>query len=83
MTNGLSLGDAYGATIERIKGQDGDKSKLGITALMWISYAKRPLRADELCCALVVELGSGDINAANVPSISTLVGCPSRAYDCG
>ena len=29
MTDGLSFGDAYGATIERIKGQDGDKSKLG------------------------------------------------------
>ena len=43
MTDGLSLGDAYGATIERIKAQGGDKSKLGIVALMWISYEEWPL----------------------------------------
>jgi len=39
MINGLELGDVYGATIERIKAQDGDKSRLGMAALMWISYA--------------------------------------------
>ena len=35
--------------IERIKAQGGDKSSLGMAALMWISHAERPLRADELC----------------------------------
>ena len=49
MRNGLELGDVYGATIERIKAQDGNKSRLGITALMWISHAERLLQADELC----------------------------------
>ena len=34
MTDGFGLGDAYKATIERIKAQGGDKSKLGIEALM-------------------------------------------------
>jgi len=43
MTNGLELGDVYSATIERIKAQDGDKSRLGMAALMWISHAERPL----------------------------------------
>jgi len=75
MTDGLGLGDAYSATIERIKAQDGDKSKLGVAALMWISHAERPLKADELCHALAVELGSRDFNSGNLPSISTLVGC--------
>ena len=75
MTDGLGVGDVYGATIERIKAQDGDQSVLGMAALMWISHAERPLRADELCHALAVELGSKDFNADNVPSISTLVGC--------
>jgi len=75
MTGGLALGDVYGATIERIKAQDGDRSRLGMTALMWISHAERPLQADELCHALAVELGSTDFDAGNIPSMSTLVSC--------
>ena len=75
MTDGSGLGDVYGATIARIKAQDGDKSRLGMAALMWISHAERPLQADELCYALAVELGSTDFNSGNVPSMSTLVGC--------
>ena len=75
MTGGLELGDVYGATIERIKAQDGDRSRLGMTALMWISHAERLLRADELCYALAVELGSTDFDAGNIPSMSTLVSC--------
>jgi len=75
MTNGLELGDVYGATIERIKAQDGDKSRLGMTALMWISHAERPLRVDEVCHALAVQLSSTDFDVRNIPSISTLVNC--------
>ena len=75
MEDGLGLGDAYGATIERIRDQGEGKSRLGIKALMWISHAERPLGADELCQALAVELGSTDFNADNIPSISTLVNC--------
>ena len=75
VTNGLELGDVYGATIGRIKSQDGDKSRLGMAALMWISHAERPLRADELCHALGVKLGSTDFDVGNIPSMSTLVNC--------
>jgi len=75
MAGGLKLGDVYDATIERIKAQDGDKSRLGMAALMWISHAERPLRADELCHALAVELGSTDFDIGNIPSMSTLVSC--------
>jgi len=75
MTNGLELGDVYGATIERIKAQDGDKSRLGMTALMWVSHAERPLQANELCHALAVQLGSTDFDGGNIPSMSTLVNC--------
>ena len=62
MTDGLGLEDVYGATIERIKAQGGDKSRFGMGALMWISHAERPLQADELCYALPVQLGSMDLN---------------------
>ena len=75
MTDRLGLEDVYRATIERIKTQGGDKSRLGMGALMWISYAERPLKADELCHALAIELGSTDFDAGNIPSMSTLVGC--------
>jgi len=75
MTQELDLRNVYGSTIKRIAAQDGGKWRLGMAALMWISYAERPLRVDELCHALAVELGSTDFNAGNVPSISTVVGC--------
>jgi len=75
ITCGLGLGDAYSATIKRIKAQGGDKPRLGMEALLWISHAERPLSADELCYALQIELGSTDFNGDNVPSMSTLVGC--------
>ena len=75
MVGGLEVRDVYGATIERIKAQDGDKSRLGMAALMWISHAERPLRADELCHALAIQLDSTDIDAGNIPSMATLVNC--------
>ena len=75
MTDGVGLGDVYGTTVQRIKAQDGDKSRLGMAALMWVSYAERLLQADELCHALAVEIGSVDFNTGNVPSMSTLVSC--------
>jgi len=65
----------YDATIARIKAQVGDKSRLGMAALMWISHAERPLQAGELCHALAVELGSMDFNTGNIPSMPTLVSC--------
>jgi len=75
MTDGVELGDFYGTTISRIKAQDGDKCRLGMAALMWISHAERPLLADELCYALAVQLGSTDFDAGNIPSMATLVNC--------
>ena len=46
-----------------------------MAALMWVSHAERPLKADELCHALAVEIGSPDLNTDNVPSIGTLLAC--------
>jgi len=75
MTDGAKLGDVYGATIGRIKAQDGDKSRVGMAAFMWVNHAEQPLRADELCHALAAELGSTDFNTRNIPSMSALVRC--------
>jgi len=73
--DGLGLGDAYGATLGRIKRQGGEKARLGMAALMWISYAERPLKVDELRHVLAVEIGSPNLNAENVPSTGTLLAC--------
>ena len=75
MTNGLGLGDVYDATIGRIKAQKGDRARLGMAALMWISHSERPLNADEICHVLAVETGSTNINTDNVPSIRTVLSC--------
>ena len=75
MIDGLGLGDAYGATLERVKGQGGEKARLGMAALMWISHAERPLHPDELLHALAIEIGSPDLNSDNIPSIGTLLAC--------
>jgi len=75
MTDGLGLGDAYDATLGRIKGQGGEKTRLGMDALMWISHSERPLKVDELCHALAVRIGSTDLDGDNVPSIGTLLAC--------
>jgi len=75
MTGGLGLGDAYGATIQRIRAQGGNRTRLGMEALMWISHSERPLNANEICHALAVEIGSTNINTNNVPSIRTVLGC--------
>jgi len=75
MTDGLGLGDAYGTTLGRIKGQGGRKARLGMATLMWISHAERPLKPDELCHALAVEIGSPNLNSDNIPSIGSLLAC--------
>ena len=75
MMEGLDLKGVYGATLERIKGQSGERTRLGMAALMWISHSERLLQIDELLHALAVEIGSTNINAENIPSVETLLSC--------
>ncbi|RPA91562.1 hypothetical protein L873DRAFT_1752016 [Choiromyces venosus 120613-1] len=75
MTKRQNVGDVYTATLERIKAQNGGKSRLAMDTLMWISHSEWPLRPDELCEALGVELGTPDLDIDNVPSILTIVEC--------
>ena len=73
MTLGGGLSDAYTATLTRLKAQKGYKSVLGLKVLMWVVYSERPLRANELCHALGVEIGSTDPDLESVPALRTLV----------
>ena len=75
MTGGFGLEDAYSTTLDRIRGQRGNRVKLAMEALMWISCSERPLKADELCHALAVEVGTTDLNANNAPSTRTILSC--------
>jgi len=75
MAKGWGLGDAYDATIGRIKAQGEDRVRLGIDALMWISHSERPLSADEICHALAVEIGSTGMNMNDVPPIRMVLDC--------
>ena len=74
MTKGGSLGDAYAATISRIRSLRGGRSKLGMEVLMWVSHSERPLHVDELRHALGVE-GSTDLDIGNLPAVETLLEC--------
>ena len=69
------MGDAYGATLGRIKAQGKEKARLGMAVLMWISHSKRPLQTDEICHAIAIRIGSNDLDNDDVPTISTLLDC--------
>ena len=73
VTKGNGLGDAYTATLRRLKAQKGNKSTLGLKVLMWVSHAERPLRAEELCHAIGVEIGSSDLDFESIPALRTLL----------
>ena len=75
MRDGLDLGSAYGATLERIKAQGGEKARIGAAVLMWISHSRRPLQVDEICQAIAIQIWSNDFNNNDIPTISTLVDC--------
>ena len=72
MARGNGRSDAYTTTLTRLKGQKGNKSVLGLKVLMWVLYSERPLRTEELCHALGVEIGSADLDPKNVPVLRTL-----------
>jgi len=75
ITGGLGLESAYGETLGRIRRQGGARARLGMAALMWISHSERPLKAEELCHALAVEIRSPNLNSDNIPSIGILLDC--------
>jgi len=75
MARDLGLEDVYGATLGRIGTQGVERSRLGMMALMWICHSERPLKADELCHALAVEIGSTDFDVDNIPLIRTVLSC--------
>ena len=75
ITKGNHLGDAYATTLTRMKAQKGNRSRLGMEALMWVSNSERPLHTTELCHALGVRTGSSELDVETVPTVRTLLAC--------
>ena len=73
MERGNRLSDTYTTALTQLRSQKGHRTGLGLKALMWVVYSKRPLRAEELCHALGVEIGSADPDLENVPAIRALL----------
>jgi len=71
MENGIGLGGAYGEMLGRIKAQGGERARLGMAVLMWISHSRRPLQVDELCHAIAIRIGSSDLGSDEIPALST------------
>jgi len=72
---GYALRDVYTEIITRLKAQRGNKPVLGLKVLMWVLHSERPLRAEELCHALGVEIGSEDLDQEKVPAFPALLAC--------
>ena len=73
MARGNGLSDAYTATLARLKPQKGNRPGLGLQALMWAFCSERPLRVEELCHALGVEIRSTELDPENIPALRTLL----------
>ena len=71
---GADLDNVYDQTLQRIREQKGDRSRLGMEVLMWVSHAERPLRFGELSHALAVEAGSTDLDPENIRQQDTVLG---------
>jgi len=75
VTQCSELSDAYTETLTRLKALKRNKSILGQNALMWMLHSERPLRVQELCYALGVEIGSAGLDRENIPVLETLLAC--------
>jgi len=71
---GVDLDSVYSRTLQRIREQEGDQSRLGVEALMWVSHSERPLRIDELCCALAVGIEATDLDHKNIQPQDKVLG---------
>ena len=70
-TNGLGLGDDYGATLDRIKAKGGEQARLGVDF-----PCRAVLGGDQLLYStpLTIEIGSPNLNTDNIPPTKTLPG---------
>ena len=73
-TAGVDLDSVYSQTLQQIKEQKGDRPRLGMKVLMWVSHAKRPLRINELRHALAVDVEATDLDPEKIRLQDTILG---------
>ena len=67
---------SFQGIITRIRGcPRTSQAKLGMRVLMWLHFARRPLKLAELQHALAVEKSDTEFDAENIPSRKALLGC--------
>ena len=71
VAKGNHLKDAYATTVARMKAQKGGRSRLGISALMWVSHSKWRLHTSELRDVS----GFANLSSESIPTIQTLLAC--------
>ena len=75
MKDGVDLGGAYEAILGRIKAEGGEKARLGVAVLMWISHSRRPLHLDKICYDIAIRIGSNHLDNDDILTISALLEC--------
>ncbi|KAL6812087.1 ankyrin repeat-containing domain protein [Trichoderma sp. SZMC 28015] len=63
----------YTEIMNRIVGQYEEQAQLAKSVLSWLTFAKRPMRVDELQQALGVEPGESSFDKRNMPDIELMV----------
>lgn len=68
-----ALNQAYDDVLKRIDGQLAGRQQLAKIALSWMTYARRPLKVEELCQALAVKKGSTAMDADAIHDIDDVL----------
>ena len=61
-----NLGQAFEKTIQRIENEAQNRRQVAMQALSWVSHARRPLKADELCHAMATHIGDTVLDQDNL-----------------
>ena len=72
-----NLGAAYEKTFHIIRSQTPGQYNLAIRALMWVTYAQRPLHIHELRHALATTISDRYFDNDNLPSVKSVLKCCS------
>ncbi|KIW48394.1 uncharacterized protein PV06_00983 [Exophiala oligosperma] len=70
-----NLTEAFQSTIQRITNLPLAKKELAFKVLMWISHARRPLRAIELQQAMAMQPDDDNMDLENMSPVRTIVDC--------
>ncbi|CAG7558814.1 unnamed protein product [Fusarium equiseti] len=72
-TGAASYDKAYGNTMRRIESQSEEEAAVAKDALAWLAFVKRPLNAEELSTAVILQETDSDIDNKNKIDIKALL----------